>query len=276
MMELPEILTLTRQVAELLAGKTVLEAYPPTNLHKFAFFHGDPAAYPAMLRGRTITGIEGAGMFLDIGFSGGLTLSLGDGVNLRYGGKDARVPDKYQLLVTFTDDSFIVLTVAMYGMIYLYEGVLDNEYHVKSFTRVSPLSDAFDRAYFDSLIAAEKPTLSVKALLASGQRIPGLGNGVLQDILFNAGIHPKRKLGTLAEEEREKLFRSVGETLRAMTDAGGRDTENDMQGNPGGYRTLLSAKTYKDPCPVCGGTIIREPYMGGNVYYCPACQPPTK
>ncbi len=41
---------------------------------------------------------------------------------------------------------------------------------------------------------------------------------------------------------------------------------------PGGYKTLLSAKTYKDPCPVCEGDIIKQAYLGGSVYYCPSCQ----
>ena len=61
----------------------------------------------------------------------------------------------------------------------------------------SPLGDGFDAAYFDRLVAGAKPNLSAKAFLATEQRIPGLGNGVLQDILFNARIHPKRKMATL-------------------------------------------------------------------------------
>lgn len=273
MMELPEIMTLAGQARKLLVGKTVLEAYPPTGLHKFAFFNGDPQRYPAMLHGKKITGAEGAGIYLDIKFSGGLTLSLGDGVNIRYGDKASEVPAKYQLLLTFTDDSFLVMTVAMYGCLQLYNGSIDNEYHVKSFTKISPLSDGFDMDYFNSLIDAEKPNLSAKALLATGQRIPGVGNGVLQDILFKAGINPKCKIGTLPAGDKEKLFHTLKDSLKEMTDAGGRDTETDMLGNRGGYRTILSAKTLNDPCPVCGGAITRVPYMGGNVYYCPVCQP---
>jgi formamidopyrimidine-DNA glycosylase len=41
----------------------------------------------------------------------------------------------------------------------------------------------------------------------------GLGNGVLQDILFNAGINPKRKMGTLTETEIDGLYRSIIDTL---------------------------------------------------------------
>lgn len=47
----------------------------------------------------------------------------------------------------------------------------------------SPLSDAFDRAYFNNLIDDKTVRLSVKAFLATEQRIPGLRNGVLQDII---------------------------------------------------------------------------------------------
>lgn len=57
-----------------------------------------------------------------------------------------------------------------------------------------------------------------------------------------------------------------------MTSEGGRDTQTDLYGNAGGYKTILSAKTWKNPCLRCGSTIIKEAYMGGLVYYCPTCQ----
>ena len=115
--------------------------------------------------------------------------------------------------------------------------------------------------------------LSVKAFVATKQRIPGLGNGVLQDILFHARIHPKRKMDTLTVEEYEKLYGAVKDTLLAMTVKGGRDTEKDLFGCNGGYKTILSSKTKELPCPVCGGQIKKEAYLGGSVYYCPVCQP---
>ena len=100
-----------------------------------------------------------------------------------------------------------------------------------------------------------------------------MGNGVLQDVLWNARIHPKRKLETLNAREQKKLYASVKSTLLAMWKQGGRDTEKDLFGEKGGYKTILSANTLKDPCPACGGGIIREAYLGGNIYFCPVCQP---
>ena len=109
--------------------------------------------------------------------------------------------------------------------------------------------------------------------MAAEQRIPGLGNGCLQDILFRAGVHPKRRLETLRETERTRRFHSVKNTLREMADQGGRDTEKDLMGQSGGYQTYLSAKTWRGACPFCGGAIIRQAYLGGNVYFCIRCQP---
>jgi formamidopyrimidine-DNA glycosylase len=118
----------------------------------------------------------------------------------------------------------------------------------------------------------EAQKLSLKALLATEQRIPGLGNGVLQDILFNAGMHPRKKAGTLSEKERGILFDSLKKTLSEMTAGGGRNTELDLFGRPGGYRTILSKNTAGKPCPVCGAVIKKEAYLGGSIYYCENCQ----
>lgn len=59
------------------------------------------------------------------------------------------------------------------------------------------------------MLADLEPKLSVKAVLATEQRIPGLGNGVLQDILFNAKINPKRKIGSLADFEKSSLLQAI-------------------------------------------------------------------
>ena len=59
-------------------------------------------------------------------------------------------------------------------------------------------------------------------LLATEQRMPGLGNGVLQDILYRARTNPRSKVETLTAQQRKGLFDSVKRTLREMADKGGR------------------------------------------------------
>lgn len=272
MIELPEAIVIGRQVQRMLVGRKVTEVYGPTHLHKFTFFNGTPGEYRSLLMDCRVESAFGKGIFVDILFGGDIHLSIFDGINMRYGVANDKLPEKYQMLITFDDNSFISFTTSMYGGIYVFHKEFDNKYRTLSLNSLSPLNDEFDAAFFTRLLASEKKNISIKALLASEQRIPGVGNGVLQDILFNASIHPKRKLFSLDDTEKQTLFSSLKDTLRAMTDGGGRDTETDFMGNKGQYRTLLSKNTVSKPCPRCGGVIIKETYMGGSVYYCPECQ----
>ncbi len=272
MIELPEALARAGELNKVIGGKVVDKVYPPSSPHKFCFFNGDVSGYDSMMRGRTVTGAEGFGIFVEIEFDKDMRLCFNDGVNARIIDPGQEVPRKYQLRVDFTDGGILVFTVAMYGGIFCFRDVYDNEYYMKSRERISPLDPGFNMDYFEKMICSEKPGISAKAFLATEQRIPGLGNGVLQDILFKAGLHPKRKIGTIEGEERQRLFDSIKKVLAEMVRLGGRDTEKDIWGNPGGYRTILSKNTYKDGCPDCGGEIVKTAYLGGSVYYCPSCQ----
>jgi formamidopyrimidine-DNA glycosylase len=125
---------------------------------------------------------------------------------------------------------------------------------------------------FAYILGNSSGKLSTKAFLATEQRIPGLGNGVLQDILWTAGIHPKRKLESLSDDEVGQLYNAVKTVLEAMVDGGGRDTERDLYGCNGGYRTILSRHTVDMPCPACGTPIRKAAYLGGSIYFCEGCQ----
>ncbi|HER09896.1 MAG TPA: endonuclease VIII [Bacteroides sp.] len=272
MIEIPESATLSSQAEIILVGKKITQVIPAASPHKFAFYQGDPAGYPELLTGRQVQSAAGHGMFVDIHLDGDVCLTFGEGTILRYFAPYEKKPEKHQLLAVFDDGSFIVCSVAMYGAIFAFSGELDNSYYQLSLHCTSPLDDRFDEAFFENIFRGVTKDLSLKALLATEQRIPGLGNGVLQDILFNAGLHPKRKMSSLSDFHKDELFHSLKVTLRRMAEKGGRDTEKDLFGNYGGYKTLLSKNTLQNPCPNCGHAIVKEAYMGGAVYFCPSCQ----
>ena len=273
MLELPEVLTLSKQANHVLKGKTITQVFNATKPHKFTFYNGDPLEYGKLLVGKTIQSAQGYGMFVDFFLSEGVTMNIGDGVIVRYYQAGEKVPANYQLLFTFDDESFLVFTVAMYGFINVYpDGIIDNKYYLLSRESISPLNEAYTEETFERLFIEAPKNLSAKGLLATEQRIPGVGNGVTQDILFNARIHPKQKVVNLPDARKKALFKSLKETLMEITFEGGRDTQPDLFGNKGGYRTILSSKTWKEPCPRCGDTIVKEAYLGGSVYYCPKCQ----
>lgn len=273
MLELPESKVLSDQLNRTVKGKTVKDVIANKSPHRFAFYAGDPEGYGKLLKGKKIGESKPVGGMVEIE-AGGTRILMSDGASTRFLEAGEKVPARHQLLMEFEDGTALVCTIQMYGGLWVFgEGTFDNEYYAAAREKPSPLSKSFGEKYFRSLMEAAKQTLSLKAFLATEQRIPGLGNGSLQDILFNAGLNPKRKLKTLGEKERGELFRSLKETLGEMAENGGRDTERDLFGEPGGYRTTMSSKTHKNPCPSCGGDIKKEAYMGGSVYYCSSCQP---
>lgn len=273
MIELPESKTLAGQISKAMTGKIIANVTANKSPHKFAWFSGDPALYGEKLAGKTVTGAGSFGGMVEI-YAGDMRIILCDGANPRFCDSLDKIPAKHQLYIEFEDSTACVCTIQMYGGLMLLSEEEKQDYNETARSKPDPLSERFTYDYFKSLYTEEDGKISAKAFLATKQRIPGLGNGVLQDILFYAGLHPKRKMGTLSEDDYKKLYHSVTDTLMRMTAAGGRNTERDLFGVPGGYITVLSKSGCEKPCPVCGNMIVREAYLGGNVYYCPECQKP--
>jgi formamidopyrimidine-DNA glycosylase len=273
MMELPESDSMARQLNRIVSGKCIAGVTVAHTPHKLAWYYGRKDEYSKLLIGRTVGRAQALGAFVEIA-AGRATILLGEGVNIRFHRPGAPRPDKHQLLFDFKDGSALSVSVQMYGGMGCFRtGEFDNVYYKAAKEKPSPLSAGFNRAWFDRLIDDPKVTnLSLKALLATEQRIPGLGNGVLQDVLFQARMHPRKKVATLSTTDIKALFDSVKSTLKSMAAAGGRDTESDIHGQPGGYKTRLCKNTVNKPCAVCGKTIKKEAYLGGSIYYCPGCQ----
>jgi len=263
MIELPEAYTLANQLNQAFVGKTIVSAAANTSPHGFAWYSGDPALYNEKLAGRKITDTAAYGGRPEMR-ADGMIVSFFDGVRGRYLSAGEKRPDKHQLLLEFDDGSALCCTVQMYGgMMAFPDEPRDDFYYNVGREKSSPFSETFDKAYFNGLFEGIKKSLSVKALLATEQRIPGLGNGVLQDILFNARIHPKRKAESLSDNERDTLYHATVSTLIEMRDGGGRDTEKDLFGKEGGYCTILSSKTLAYPCRVCGSGVPFPPRCSG-------------
>lgn len=272
MIELPEATVIARQIAETLGGKRVASAVAGASPHKFAWYTGDPAEYNERLAGKVVGAAEGVAGNIEV-HVGDMLLSVSAPV--RYHQVGEKRPKKHQLLVEFEDGTAISSSAQMWGGFFCFPaggagGFSDRDLGKQ---RPSPLTDEFDRAYFDTLFDAEVPKLSAKAFLATQQRVPGLGNGVLQDILWTARIHPKTKMAELFPRALDAMFDAVKTVLAAMVARGGRDTERDLFWQPGGYVTVLSRNTVDKPCPNCGALIRKQPYLGGAIYFCAECQP---
>ncbi len=273
MIEIPESLTLASQLNETVKGKRIAEVETEHTKHSFAWYHGEPSAYAGIMEGREIGNSTGLGSMVEIELSG-YSFIVGDGTNLRYFPNGKKLPDKYQMRIMLENGDSLLCSVQMYGAMFLVEPEnYENPYYHVAKEKPLPGTEAFDYTYFTSLWEGLSGKISIKEFLATNQRIPGLGNGVLQDILLEAGLHPKQKINTVQGDLWKRVYESVIHILDQMCAAGGRDTEKTLFGEPGGYVTKLSKKTVGKPCPYCGNEIKKMSYMGGTVYYCPSCQP---
>lgn len=273
MLEIPEAHVISSQIREAASGRTIEKVLAASSPHKFAWFFGEPAGYASLLTGQTIDGAQPLGGLVEI-TAGRARIVAGDGTAIRLYEPGQPLPAKHQLLLGLDNGAALVFSVQMYGGIWAFgEGQFANPYYEVATVKPSPLSPAFDEAYFAALLDGQPGNLTAKALLATGQRIPGLGNGTLQDILLRARIHPRRKLRDLSGSDLHVLYTAIHETLQAMVSRGGRATEKDLRGDAGGFASLAWLAAGGKPCPQCGGRIIKEIYLGGSIYFCPACQP---
>ena len=275
MIELPEALIIGRQMDEALKGKRIAFGNRGNSPHKFAFSTGTPEEYAAILGGKSIgsTTSHGMSILTEVGPDHKLALGCG-GERILLHPAGAKLPKKFQLLLQFDDGTALTVTISGWGNTLLLPASEAGQHaHVRE-DRITPLDGAFTPDYTKGLFAESGlgSSKSIKYFIVSEPGIWGIGNGCLQDILFRAKIHPRRKVVDIALGEQRALYDALQETLAQIIDLGGRSSEVDLFGERGGYARLMDSKTKGSPCPECGTPIEKIQYLGGSCYLCPTCQ----
>ncbi len=275
MFELPEVLTLAKQLNQTVQGKVVSAGNLGNSPHKFVWYNRKPDEFSQLTQGKKVGHASVKGRWLFLPLEPGYIFVLGEcGGKVLFHPDANSLPVKYHLFIGFEDGSALTITTQMWGAMELYEAGQEQARQYIHNMRPTPVEKEFTLAYFngliDELLQGEKR--SVKSLLTQDQLIPGLGNAIAQDIMFQAGLHPKHALMDLDKACRERLFKAITAMVQDVTDKGGRYDETDLFGKPGGYQRLMDSKSAGQPCPVCGTTIQKMPYLGGACYFCPMCQ----
>jgi formamidopyrimidine-DNA glycosylase len=136
-----------------------------------------------------------------------------------------------------------------------------------------PFAAAFNAEYLWRRSRHRK--VSVKQLIMNGQVVTGVGNIYASEVLFQAGIRPRRQGQSLKREEVERLVGAIRKVLKQAIRVGGTTLRDyvDPAGNPGYFRQKLFVYERADePCRRCT-TVIRMFAQGQrSTYYCPTCQ----
>lgn len=155
MIELPEAFNLSNQLNDTVSGKRIAEVTAVHTPHKLAWYYGDPSAYSDLLVGKTVDVASPFGSMVEMKAEDANIL-FGEGVNIRLHDKVEKCPAKHQLLIEFDDHSALSLSVQMYGGVGAFaEGELDNDYYRVAKEKPSPLTPAFDKAYFCAIVSRQ-------------------------------------------------------------------------------------------------------------------------
>jgi len=275
MFELPEVVTLARQMSEELQGAVVASCERGNSPHKWAWYSGDQEFYEANTVGKTVGKAAAEGNRTAIPLEPGFVLLIGDmGGKIILHADESTIPKKRHLMLGFDDGRRLTVTIAGWGGMWLKAAEEPVPEWMVGGRRISPISDEFTYERFKELLDedAARRKCSVKAFMASEPLISGIGNGYVQDICFRARLHPRRDIATLTGRERQRWYRAIRGTLGEAIERGGRDTESDLYGEPGGYVAIMDQRARGKPCPECGTPIEKIAYLGGSCYVCPQCQ----
>ncbi len=270
MLELPEVLSLSRQLDRELKGRTIASAGRGNSPHKFAFFKPSEQEVARLLAGKRVAGVRGEGkcIFFELRPQAVFCIAEMDG-RILFHEKGAALPAKYQLRLSFTDGTALTATVGLWG--FFGAGEATAPILVQQANTIDPLGPVFTPAKLDRLfVEYEKPGHAIKAFLINRPRLRGFGNGYMQEMLFRAGILPTRKVTSIEPEERRRLHRAIRGVLKEAVRKGGSADSCDIYGRPGGYVKALGAKVKS--CTVCRTPIQKKSVLGGATYYCPRCQ----
>ena len=276
MFELPEYLTLAKQINATLQGKTIRRGQLGNSPHKFVWYNRSHEEFEILAEGKVIGEARVMGRFMSIPLEPGYVLLLGEcGGKVLYHPPGEKLPKKYHLYLHFENDSFFTVTTQMWGAMELYETGEEMKREYVRGMATTPVEPGFTFEYFDALLdeLSERKARSVKSLLTQEQTIPGLGNAIAQDIMFTARLHPRYPVSKLVPEQRKALYKAIVDTVAEITEKGGRYDESDLYGEPGGYVRLMDKEALKRPCPACGGEVVKIQYLGGACYLCERCQP---
>ncbi len=288
MPELPEVETVARQLEPELEGHRIesLEVLDERWSRPVP-----PKKLGAAVSGRTIEGLGRRGKYLLLGLDGGQTLVMHlrmTGNLVLVEGEDVLDPSEGRRLyeaerstsarhlrarfmlddgreVWFTDPR-------RFGEAFLIDDV-DLEARFAGKVGVEPLSPEFTPEALGAMASGR--TAPLKSFLLDQSGVAGVGNIYADEALYRARLHPLSPAGSMKAEHLEALRDAVVAALEAGIDHGGSsiDDYRDGRGEKGTMQDEFLVHTREgQPCPSCGGEIVRIVVGGRSTYFCPSCQ----
>ena len=284
MPELPEVETARRIVERELTGRRIVAL----DLRLPKLLRSSPLPTLDPLLGRRVDGARRRAKVLVLDFGGDLSLL----VHLKLAGQiavhapdgtrhaaghpvpalDGPYPHKTTHLIVTADDGRILYLsdVRQFGWLRL----LPTE-------DVAATLDGFGfgpEAVGEPTVTAEqlggrlaRRTIPLKLALLDQGVLAGLGNIYVDEALHRARLHPARPANGLSSTELARLAEAIPWALERGIEQGGATIINNRAYPRDGFPQVHGRRD--EPCPGCGGEILKTRVGARGTYLCVACQP---
>jgi len=256
---MPEILEVEsyRALADQLVGATITKGWADAYVAKKLT---SPAAWAKTVKGLTITGTSRRGKLMLIetsgpelgmrfGMTGVLLIDHDAGIDGLFYGPHTYKEEWIRGGLAFSDGRKLL----MHDPRRLARFEINPD-----LKELGPDALSLTRREFDDVVhinRGEGP--AIKARLLDQSVVAGVGNLLGDEMLFRAGIDPRTPTGTLSKDEKDRLFRAFGQTMRTLKKRGGSHLGDHMDGrHPSGV------------CPLDGGEMRSATIGGRTTYWC--------
>jgi formamidopyrimidine-DNA glycosylase len=282
MPELPEVETVARDLARLVAGQRVVSARV---LRERNIATPDAPTFISAIAGRAIRGVRRRAKWIIVDLEGEVALL----VHLRMTGQLLVLPasaplDPYVRAALLLDDGreLRFRDVRAFGRLALVacddDGIPASSLDPSDAPLLAdhgpePLEPSFTADVLGALLARRPGRL--KGTLLDQRCIAGLGNIYADEALWRAHLHPLAAGAALRRDEVERLHAAIVGVLSEAVEARGSSID-DYTGPDGDGTMQERLAVYQrqgEPCLVCGATIRRFVVGGRATHICPTCQP---
>ena len=270
MPELPEVETVRRELALLVAGRRICSVEP---LWPKVLKDVTASEFNSILGGSLVTGLERRGKYLifktDRGH--GFVIHFRMTGSLIAGQTDSDLPPYCRTVIKMDRGlSLFFVDPRKFGSIEL----LSNCETKLDKLGPEPLEDEFTPVWLEKIFKDRKA--SVKAVLLDQKNVAGIGNMYADEALFQARINPLVPAGNLRHDQVLRLHAAIRSVLnRAVERKGATVSDYTRPGGEAGQAQddFCVAHRRGCRCPDCDSPIERIVVCQRGTYLCPVCQP---
>jgi formamidopyrimidine-DNA glycosylase len=272
MPELPEVETVVRGLAAGMAGRRIARL----DLHRGDLRWPIPRGLRKKVEGRRIEAVRRRAKYIliDLDDGGVLLMHLGMSGRLTVVNAEDRTPPEPHDHVVFTLDEGTRIRFndqRRFGVLDYVRAEALEKHELLRELGPEPLDPAFTGEVLAAALTGKRTPL--KAALLDQQVVAGLGNIYVSEVLYQAGLSPKRLARTVTLERASRLVQAIREVLERAIAAGGSSLRNYVQasGELGYFQHQWAVYGREgEPCPGCdcGRGIRRIVQSNRSTFYC--------